>query len=169
MARSASSMSYLSRFWTFLQITFPKLDRISKNVSRGERISRFVFYNGHFDEKNGRIDFAAFLPPKKAKDISVFRTMNCGERKVWLLGDLFVARTRKDKRGILARGDVESDLVFDDGLAIVAMPTPHPRHALIADWPDEKSLRKIKAMTLAQRSTLHVHPRRDVPKARSLN
>ena len=66
---------------------------------------------------------------------------------------------RKDKREILARGDFRSDLAFDEGLSIVSDPTPHPRHAIVTQWPEDKALMRMKAMTLAQGSTLFLHPR----------
>ena len=135
-------MSYLRKFWTSLQITFLKLDRISRKVSRGERISRFILSDKFMPK--GRVSAAAFLPSPKTKDTSVYRTRNCNERRIWLLGDVFVARIRK--LDVLARADLKSDLVFDNGLSIVAHPSPHPRHAVVTKWPDEKSLQRIKAL-----------------------
>jgi len=114
------------------------------------------------DETKGRVLPAAFMPSTKTKDTSVYRTTRCSERKTWLIGDIFVARYRKDRRNIFGRADVGSDLVFQEGLKIVASPSPHPRHADVTDWPDDRPQQKIKAMALAQGATLRLHPRRDV-------
>ena len=162
MARSASSVSYLERFWKSLCAIFLRLDWIPRTVSPGERISRFIFSRRHMDEASGWVSPAAFMPPTKTKDTSVYRTTKCGEGRIWLIGDLFVARKRKDRRSIRSRADVTSDLVFQEGLRIVASRSPHPRHADVTNWPDDKPQQKIKAMALAQGATLRLHPRRDV-------
>ena len=156
-------MSYLRRFWISLQITFLKLDRISRNVSRGERISRFILSDKHMPR--GRVSAAAFMPSTKTKDTSVYRTRNCKEKRIWLLGEVFVAPIRK--LDVLARADLQSNLAFDEGLSIVADPSPHPRHAVVTKWPEDKAQTKIKAMALARGSSLVLHPRQHVPKAQS--
>ena len=147
-------MTYLLQFWRFLQATFLKFDRVTSRVSPNEPISRFIFSREHF--KTGRVSSAAFMPSPKTLDISVYRIGGCGEKKIWLLGDLFVAAKRKDNRAILARGDVASELVFNEGLEIVPEPSPHPRHANISNWPSDKPHQKIKAMALAKGATLQL-------------
>ena len=112
------------------------------------------------DQKNGRARYTSFIPSKKTRNISVYRIENCNERRIWLLGDVFVAPIRK--LDVLARADLQSDLAFDEGLSIVADPSPHPRHAVVTNWPADKAQIKIKAMALAQGSTLALHPRRNI-------
>ncbi len=149
-------MPYLSRFRQFLLSTFLQLDRISEAVTPGERISRYIFYAKH--TKKGRVSFGAFIPSQKTKNLSVYRTCRCSERRIWLLGELFVEPLRKDKRRILARGDVSSAVIFDQGLSIVACSKPHPRHANVLDWPDDEPQQQMKAVVLAQKSCLFLHP-----------
>ena len=102
----------------------------------------------------GRVSFAAFMPPMKKLEVSVYRTSDCGERKIWLLGELFVEAKRKDNRSIVARADITSKRVFDEGLAIVPELSPHPRHANVTGWPVDKPQQTIKALALAQGSML---------------
>jgi hypothetical protein len=147
-------VSYLVQFWRFLQATFLKFDRMPSRVSPSEPISRFIFSREHV--KTGRVSLAAFMPPTKTLDVSVYRTSGCGERKIWLLGDLFVAAKRKDNRGILARADLASQLIFNEGLDIIPRPSPHPRHANVTNWPSDKPQQKIKAMALAIGATLRL-------------
>ena len=147
-------MAYLLQFWRFLQATFLKFDRVPSRVSPSEPISRFIFSREHV--KAGRVSSAAFMPSPKTLDISVYRTSGCGERKIWLLGDLFVAAKRRQNRGILARADLASQLVFNEGLDIIPEPSPHPRHANVTNWPSDKPQQRIKAMVLANGATLQL-------------
>ena len=152
MVRRGSHVTYLLQFWRFLQATFLKFDRIPSLVSASEPISRFILSRDHF--KSSRVSFAAFMPSPKTMDVSVYRTLGCGERKIWLLGDLFVAAKRKDNRSILARADLASQLILNEGLDIIPAPSPHPRHANVTRWPGDKPQQKIKAMGLATGATL---------------
>ena len=148
-------MLCLNRFSQFLLSTFLRLDRIAEAVSPGERISRYIFEKRHI--KTGKVSFGAFLP-SRAKELSVYRTDRCSERRIWLLGELFVERIRKGKLRILGRGDVSSGIVFEQGLRIVASKQPHPRHANVLGWPDDKPQQQMKAVVLAQKSCLFVRP-----------
>jgi len=89
------------------------------------------------DQKNGRARYTAFIPSKKTRNISVYRIGNCKEKRIWRLGDVFVAPIRK--LDVLARADFQSNLAFDEGLSIVADPSPHPRHAIVTNWPEDKA------------------------------
>ncbi len=160
-------MSYLGQFWRFLQAIFLQLDRLPGSVSGAERMSRFIFHKKHMSETKGRVSSAAFMPSATTKNISVYRTSSCNERRIWLIGDLFVARKLKPPRDVLARGDVQADIILNEGLAIVASPLPHPRHADVTNWPDDKPLQKIKAMALAEGAPLRLHPRRIGSKAKA--
>lgn len=144
---------YPRRFYRYFLSIFLKLDRVPTAISSDERISRFIFSQRHI--KSGGISAAAFLPGK-TQDTSVYRTNRCSEKKVWLLGNLFVELLRKDGRTIIARGDVTSKTVWDQDLKIVSTPHPHPRHAVVCNWPDDKSRQKIKAMTIALEASLHL-------------
>ncbi len=145
---------YPRRFYRYFLSIFLKLDRVPTVISSDERISRFIFSKRHI--KSGAISAAAFLPSKTTQDTSVYRTNRCSEKKVWLLGNLFVELLRKDGRTIVARGDVISKAVCDQDLKIVSTPHPHPRHAVVRNWPDDKSRQLIKAMALAQKASLHL-------------
>ena len=156
-------MSYLERFWTSLCAIFLRLDRIPRAVSPQERISRFIFHKSYMDEANNWVSYQAFMPPKKPRETSVYRTARCSERRVWLLGDIFVARPQKDRRPICGRADVEAEAILQQALRIIPRPSPHPRHAVVTSWPDDKPQQKVKAMALAQRAILRIYPGRERP------
>jgi hypothetical protein len=106
----------------------------------------------------GWVSPAAFMPSTKTKATSVYRTSCCGEGRIWRIGELFVERKRKDEREILARADTQAARVFQEGLRIDAHLLPHPRHADLANWPDDKAQQKDKALALAQAAILLVRP-----------
>jgi len=136
------------------------------NVDPAERITRYIFRKKHFNLKEGEVKVDAFLPPKPKppgspeRQMSVYRTMNCGETEIWSMGDRYVANPGAD-RFVLARGDLEAETVFGQDLKIAPHPTPHKRHANIVNWPDEESnaRRRAKALALAEKSRLVPKPR----------
>ena len=152
-------MSYLLRFFEFLLSIFLRLDRVPDAVSPDERTTRYIFAEKHFDATLGTVRPAAFLPSTKTSNISVYRTSRCGEWRIWAIGDHFVTRRRPDKVTLRARGDVAAHIIRQQGLSVAADPHPHPRHAVVANWPDDKPQRKIRAMALAERAALCICPR----------
>jgi hypothetical protein len=150
--------SYLERLWKFLRAISLWTDWISREVSLSEHISRFILDGRHMKGAKGWVSPAAFMPSTKTKVTSVYRTSRCDEGRIWLIGELFVERKRKDKRKILGRADIEITLVFQEGLGIQAHLLPHPRHADLTKWPDDKAQQKDKALALAQAAILSVRP-----------
>lgn len=148
-------MRCLRRFYTSFLIILLKFDSVPTAVSPDERVTRFIFSKHYV--RNGKVSLEAFMPHRATRETSVYRTRGCSEGKVWQLGNLFVTRLRKDKPTLVARGDVSSGVVFNESLGIVSLHSPHPRHAVLRNWPEEKAHQKIKAMVLAQKATLHLH------------
>ncbi len=98
----------------------------------------------------------AFMPPAARAEKSVYRIMNLLENEIWEIGDEYVARTvGKD---IKVRADLCVSLVIDTGLEVVSDPIPHPRHANILGWPDERDEIRQLAVELADNSSLEVRP-----------
>jgi hypothetical protein len=149
---------YLEQSWKFLRATFLLLDWAPRNVSPDERISRFIPSERWMNRTKSLVYPAAFMPSKRTKDISVYRTSGCSENRIWLIGFFFVERKRRDRRRVLGRADVSSNLVFREGLKCQPRLLPHPRHAALTDWPDDKTLQKDKALALAQGATLGICP-----------
>jgi hypothetical protein len=149
---------YLEQFWTFWLGIFLRADWISRRVSPTERLSRFILDKRHI---KGGLSPAAFLPPKIG-GTSVYRTSGCTEWRVWVLGLLFVERKRKGKLKIIGRADLPSHTVLREGLRIRPLLRPHPRHAELTNWSEEKHVRKDKALALAEDSILHLLPKPNV-------
>ncbi len=155
--RSRSLESYLKRFWRFLVSILLRLDWVSRTVSPAERISRFIPDKRWM--KQAKVSQAAFMPPKRG-GTSVYRTTRCTEKRIWLLGIIFVERRRKDKIKIVGRADVKADVVIEQKLKIRPLLLPHPRHAELTDWPEDKAQQKDKAIALAEASALFLPPLR---------
>ena len=151
-------MEYLGKFWNFLYAIFLWHDWVTRSVSPDERISRFILSERWMNRAKGSVSSAAFMPSTKTRDISVYRTSGCSERRVWSTGLFFVERKRRDRKRILGRADVNSNLIFIEGLRVRARLLPHPRHAELTDWPDDKAHQKHKALALAQGATLGLRP-----------
>ncbi|HET9178685.1 MAG TPA: hypothetical protein VFQ24_10060 [Terriglobia bacterium] len=145
---------YLEQFWIFLLGIFLRIDWTSRVVSLDERISRYIVNKHHMKK---RISPAAFMP--RTGCTSVYRTTGCAEKRVWLLGLLFVERKRRDNVKILGRADLGSKIVFDEGLNIRPSLGPHPRHANLIGWPEDKAEQKDKAAALAQAAALVLRPK----------
>jgi hypothetical protein len=59
---------------------------------------------------------------------------------------------------MLGRADFNSSVVFKEGLKLRATLLPHPRHADLTEWPQDKAHQKDKALALAQSASVHVRP-----------
>jgi hypothetical protein len=150
-------MSFLRALQALFRIIFSRFERVSSRIDPTENISRFIFSKDYFNSEKSAVKVAAFMP-KEGGDISVYRTFSCAEEKIWWLGEWYVARLRKDGRTLLARADLRASDFFAQNLAIKKHPHPHPRHANVSGWPDDKPARKMKATALANVASLRVKP-----------
>lgn len=57
-----------------------------------------------------------------------------------------------------ARGTAEAVAFLEKNLSFDADGNPHPRHANVIGWPEEKHARKNLAREIADRMTLEVRP-----------
>ncbi len=149
--------SYLAQFWKFWLSIFLRLDWVSRTVTPDERLCRFSFEKRYM---RGSISPAAFMPPKTG-GTPVYRTSGCTEKRVWLLGFLYVERKRRDSAKILGRADISADAALREELKIRPRLSPHPRHAELTNWPDDKPPQKDKAVALAQATSIYIRPPSD--------
>lgn len=145
-------MKFLKQLKAFFLKTFYKTEHLPDNVSAQEPISRFLFSKKQFTESTARISSGVFLPPKDSNQTSVYRTIDCSEKKIWWLAERYVGSTKP----VLARVNIIVKHITDFELEIVPDCTPHPRHANIAKWPQSKSARKMIAAELTNRASLVV-------------
>ena len=139
------------------RITFAKFDRPPRQVSPDEVTTHFILARDHFSQAKNIVHAGAFMPPKD-KRLSIYRTRCCTEEKIWWLGDWYVSRKRRDRKVVLARGDLEVVEFEKLKLAISPDENPHPRHANVRGWPEDKPAQKMKAVELANKAKLFVKP-----------
>ena len=126
------------------------------NVSRNERLTRFIFSKSNFSVVNKRVKYGAFIPQKSSpEEISVYRTSSLTEIQVWAIGEEYVKR---GARTIKARADLSAGDVYDIGPEVVPVPQPHELHANIIAIPVEKEDRNEVLEKLAGISKLVLVP-----------
>lgn len=62
------------------------------------------------------------------------------------------------KKSIIGRGDLNAGIITSVGLSIIAAPSPHPRHANVTNWPNDRATQKLRAMELAHNAVLYLRP-----------
>jgi hypothetical protein len=120
----------------------------SLRVSLHDRLSRFIRTKNHIAETKNLIKQGAFLPAKD-KTLSVFKTENLKEDKIWGLADQFVSPDKK----IEFRADALAKIFKETGL-ILQFDNKPERHVNITGWPDDKHEQKDIALRLASNSKL---------------
>lgn len=125
-------------------------------IDDAERITRYLLNRkGRFSPNANRVKYAAFLPAPNG-ETSVYRTSNVTEHDIWDIGAQYVAKPQSAT--IKARGDLKAIHIHNIGLLIESEPTPHPLHANIVNWPEEKHEQKMLALQLANHATLCIPP-----------
>jgi hypothetical protein len=73
-----------------------------------------------------------------------------GEVEIWDLADSVVS----SKKSIQARADLTANDVRVAGLEVETAPDPHPKHADIVGWPEEKPEQMSVAKEMATQAAL---------------
>lgn len=119
-----------------------------------ETLSRFIFSSGHFAATKGIVKYRAFMPDPY-DDLSVFRTSDWTEERIWEQGKADSERTLK------ARGDLLASVVMEAEELFIDPDDEPPEHANIKGWPagpENKSKRMEIAMSLAFEAKLLLCP-----------
>ncbi|MCE2441242.1 MAG: hypothetical protein J4F39_17695 [Candidatus Latescibacteria bacterium] len=125
------------------------------DVSPGEKLARFIFYNRQFSVMNRVVKFGAFIPPSNSDQISVYRISTLADGEVWAIGREYV---ETEKRRIKARADFLAQQVYENDLNVIPDTQPHELHANITPFPANKSERQSIARKLALLSDLVLMP-----------
>jgi len=127
-------------------------DWVGFDVAPGERMSPYLTDRNEYNRHKKIVRFSAFMPPKSLRK-SVYWTTGLAETEIWGIGDDFVAPSRGPIRG---RADFNSYLMSINirQLAIELTRSPHPRHADIIGWDDDRRKRRLQAEKLADDAVL---------------
>ena len=121
-----------------------------------------------FDPKTREVSASAFLPNQNVavltKSVSVFNISGMNENSVWNMGRLWTVINpwpkRSGTRPIRARADIKTSMIIDiEELDVKSVPSPHPRHVELRNWPPDESQQLSAALQIAQKSTFKPAPR----------
>ena len=121
-------------------------------VSSEEPLARFIVEKGYF-RADRTLRHSAFMPSRQDRVVSVYRIFDLDPAGIWDLGNKNVAVPRG--KALLGRGDLNVVDVTAVGLAVIPDDDP-PRHASIAEWPEDSSKHKLLALQLADKAVLHL-------------
>ncbi len=124
-----------------------------KALSPAEPLARFILQKAYFRSIDNSVKHNAFMPNKNG-ETSVYRIQGLADEEVYQIGREHVASILG--KTLLGRADVSTFDVLELSLRVEPEPSPHPLHANIVAWPEEKAERKLLAMELAARAQLHL-------------
>jgi hypothetical protein len=132
--------------------SFPRPDDLKPEEE--ESVTRFIVHSNQFS-KIGEVNYRAFEPPKSDLKTSVFRIINLTEVLIWFLGFFNVISPKRMR--LYARADISYENIIANRL-LLSMDEPPHRHAIIYNWPEQKSERMEIAMVLAAIATFKKCP-----------
>jgi len=126
---------------------------LDQEVAASERLSRFIFQKTYYRSSDLSVRHNAFMPNRNG-ETSVYRTSELEDDTIYNIGKNFVADIIN--KPLLGRADIIATNVFQKNLQVLSIPQPHPRHANITSWPEDKSERKLIAVELASEAHLNL-------------
>lgn len=139
-------------------------DFLSQEVESAERITRYLTGPKWFNAETNNISPQAFKPAsvkppaRPIRRTSVYRTQDCSDSEIWMIGDEYITKRHARQLPVLGRADIQAQFILTEGLSVVPQRDPHPRHANIENWPDSDEQWQAKALALARKAQLLVKP-----------
>ena len=124
-------------------------------VSPSEPTARFITQKAYYRSGDKTVKHNAYMPNKNG-ETSIYRTTGITGPEIYEIGQKYVGKIIG--RSIKGHAEILVSEIIKHRLAVKADPSPHPRHANIIDWPDEKTEQRIIAMELADNALLHLMP-----------
>ena len=122
-------------------------------VSAEENITRFINQKTYFRSSDGTVRHNAFIPSPSG-EVSVYRTTGINDSEIYQIGNEFFADITG--KPLMGRADIVASEIAKRELRIEPDEEPHPRHANICGYPDEKSRQKLIAVELAAEAVLYL-------------
>ena len=124
---------------------------MEERISPSESVTRFITQKNYYRPSDSTVRHNAFMPNRDG-EISVYRIINLDDVKIFAIGRQFVASViNKPLKG---RADIEVSKTLKRDLRVEPNPDPHPRHANIVDWPEDKLKHRYIALELAAEAEL---------------
>ena len=122
-------------------------------VSAEENITRFINQKAYFRSDDVTVRHNAFMPNRDG-EVSVYRITGIDDSEIYAIGTEYFAEITG--KPLMGRADIIVSEILKHDLRIQPHQDPHPRHANICGYPDEKSERKLVAIELAAGAQLHL-------------
>lgn len=122
-------------------------------VSPAESVARFITQKSYYRPSNLTVRHNAFMPNRDG-ETSIYRIVGLNDEDIFEIGRLFVADEMK--KPLIGRADIVVSRILERQLRVEPDPSPHPRHANIVDWPEDKSKHRLIAIELADEAELHL-------------
>jgi len=124
---------------------------LEENISDNEPVCRFITGKDYYRTSDGTVRHNAFMQNREG-EASVYRIIDLMDDEIFEIGRLFVAE--KKGKPLKGRADIRVAKILENKLRVDSQPDPHPRHANIVGWPEDKSEIKVLALQLAANATL---------------
>ena len=126
---------------------------MEESIKSSEPLSRFITEKSYYRPSDKTVRHNAFMPNRDG-ETSVYRIIGLGDPEIFEIGQRFVADKRN--KPLLGRADINVLKILEKELKVISDPDPHPRHANIVDWPEEREKYRLIAVELADESELHL-------------
>ncbi|MCD6293398.1 MAG: hypothetical protein J7M20_00405 [Deltaproteobacteria bacterium] len=124
---------------------------MEEKVSDSEPVCRFITGKDYYRPSDGTVRHNAFMPNREG-ETSVYRVIDLTDNAIFEIGCLFVAE--KKGKPLKGRADILVSDILEKKLKVHSQPTPHPRHANIVAWPEDRTKVRLLAQQLAADATL---------------
>lgn len=122
-------------------------------IRSSEPLARFITQKSYYRPSDKTVRHNTFMPNRNGQT-SVYRIIDLNEPEIFEIGQRFVAE--KLNKSLLGRADITALKITEKDLRVVSAPDPHPRHANIVDWPEEREKNRLIALELAAEAELHL-------------
>jgi hypothetical protein len=92
--------------------------------------------------------------PNREGETSIYRIDNLSDTEIIEIGTQYVANVLG--KPLLGRAEILVSEVLEQNLEVVPAPNPHPRHANITNWPDERDASRMIALELSNKAELRL-------------
>lgn len=119
-------------------------------ILQTEVLTRYVLSEKYY-RSNGTVRHTAFMPPANLR-LSVYRSSGLSEEEIREIGNQRVATPQE--KPLIGRADILGSDVLDSDkdLRLEPDPVPHPLHANITGWPEQRDKQKLIAIKLASKA-----------------
>ena len=126
---------------------------MNKEVSPSEYVARFITQKSYYRPSNQTVRYNAFMPNRDG-ETSVYRITDINNTEINEIGHSFVAD--KLKQPLKGRAEIIVSNILEKKLKVEPDPNPHPRHANIIDWPEDRAKHRLIAIQLSEEAELHL-------------